>query len=103
LDPLSLGTAIGIVSGIGLFLATAILLLKGGEVIGPTLSLLGNYLFGFKVGWKGAFLGMFEAGVMGFILGNLTASLRNLGMSAYIALVHRRAEIKARCKLLEKV
>ena len=33
MDPLALGIAVGIVSGLGLFLATAILLLKGGKAV----------------------------------------------------------------------
>ena len=38
---------------------------KGGVVIGPHLSLLGNYLLGYEVSWEGAVLGFFEAGAVG--------------------------------------
>ncbi len=41
LDGVALGITLGLVSGLGLFFATAILLLKDSEVIGPNLSLLG--------------------------------------------------------------
>ncbi|HET9530194.1 MAG TPA: hypothetical protein VFQ92_07580, partial [Blastocatellia bacterium] len=103
LDPLALGVAIGVVFGIGIFLATAVLLLKGGRVVGPTLSLLSNYLIGFEVSWAGAFIGLVEAGAGGFVFGYLAASLRNLGMAAYASLLRRRAEAEANRNLLEKL
>jgi protoporphyrinogen oxidase len=103
LDPVALGVSVGLVSGVGIFLTTAALLLKGGVVIGPNLSLLGNYLLGFKATWTGAFLGLFEAGIGGFVLGNIIAGIRNWGMKAYAFLVKRRAEAEAQRDLLDKV
>lgn len=52
-------------------MASAILLLRNGPVAGPTLSLLGNYLFGFEVTWTGAVIGLFEEGMLGFAAGSL--------------------------------
>jgi hypothetical protein len=98
-----MGGAVGMVSGAGLFLATIILLLKGGTVIGPNLSLLNNYLIGFEVTWKGAFVGFIEACVIGFIIGYVFAWLRNSGMSAYAALVKRRAAQQTPRDFLDKV
>ena len=66
IDSLALGVAVGVVSGLGLFLASAVLLLKGGSVVGPMLSLLGNYFIGFEVTWVGAVIGLLEGGVLGF-------------------------------------
>ena len=43
LDPVALGLAAGIVCGVGLFLATVILLLYSGDVVGPRLALLGHF------------------------------------------------------------
>ncbi len=103
LDPVALGGAVGVVSGLGLFLTTAVLLLKGGPKIGPHLSLLCHYLLGFELTWSGAFVGFIEAGVGGFILGYLGAWLRNWGTIAYAALVQHRAEARARRDLLDKV
>jgi protoporphyrinogen oxidase len=103
LDPPALGVAIGVVSGVGIFLMTAVLLLKDGPQIGPNLALLRYYLPGFTVTWKGALVGLVDAGVGGFILGSLGAWLRNWGMAAYVALVQRRAEARARRDLLDKV
>jgi len=103
LDPLAFGIAVGIVSGVGLFVATAMLLLEGRPIAGSTLSLLGHYLWGFEVTWPGAFLGLMEAGVGGFTLGWCGAWLRNWGMAAYASLVRRRAEAEEQRDLLDKV
>jgi protoporphyrinogen oxidase len=99
LDPVALGISVGSVGGIVLFLATAALLLKGGAVVGPTLSLLDNYLIGFSVTWTGAFIGLAEVAGGGFAFGFLFAAMRNLGMDAYAWLLGRRAQRD----LLEKV
>jgi protoporphyrinogen oxidase len=95
LDPLALGVAVGTVGGVGLFLATVVLLLKDGPVVGPTLSLLGQYLLGYEVTWPGACLGLVEAGVGGFLLGAVGAWLRNVGMAAYTSLLKRHAKAEA--------
>lgn len=103
LDPLALGMAMGTVSGLGLFLATVVLLLQDGPVVGPTLSLLGYYLIGFKVTWTGVLIGLMEASMGGFMLGYVGAWLRNWGMAAYASLVRQRAEAEAQRDLLDKV
>ena len=103
LDPTALGVAVSAVSGVGLFLATVVLLLQGGPMVGATLSLLAHYLFGYEVTWKGACIGLVEAGVGGFVLGYLGARLRNWSMTAYAFLLKRYAEAQARRTLLDKV
>lgn len=103
LDSVALGAALGTVSGLSVFLASIILLVKGGAVVGPNLSLLGHYLLGFKVSWSGAFIGLIEAGVGGFLIGFLFANFRNWGLSAYAFLIKRRAEIEAERRVLEKI
>lgn len=92
-DAVALGAAIGVISGLGLFLATSILLLKGGKVVGPMLSLLGNYLLGYQVTWGGAFLGFLEASVGGFVFGFVLAKLINLAVGLHEAAFRRRAEM----------
>lgn len=103
LDPVALGAAIGIVAALGIFLTSVVLLLKGGPTIGPTLSLLGNYLPGFETTWQGAFIGTAEAGIGGFAFGFIIASLRNWVIAAYASLLKRRAELAAQQNLLEKI
>ncbi len=77
-DPIALGGALGLTLGLGLFLATAVLVVKGGETVGPTLSLLGNYLPAYSVTWAGAFLGLIEGAALGGVVGALLAGLINL-------------------------
>jgi protoporphyrinogen oxidase len=101
LDPVALGAAIGAVGGFGLFLATAFLLLKGGETVGPNLALLGQYFIGFSPSWSGALIGLVEAGIFGFVLGFLVASLRNWGLTAYATLIKRRAQAQFQRDLLD--
>jgi hypothetical protein len=103
IDPVALGTATGVVGGIGLFLSSAILLVKGGEVVGPNLSLLGHYFFGFKVTWTGAVIGLIEGGVAGLLVGSLAAALRNGFITAYAKIQRRRAERDDRRHLLDKM
>jgi protoporphyrinogen oxidase len=103
LDPLALGVAVGWVKGLILFLATAILLLKGGEHVGHTLSLLKNYVPGFEVTWIGAAIGCVEVGLMGFALGYFGACLRNGAIQAYASFVLWRGQSDARRDLLDRV
>ena len=60
-----------------IFLATSVLLLRGGESVGPTLSLLGHFLIGYDVSWGGALLGAVEALLGGFALGFLLGRAMN--------------------------
>jgi protoporphyrinogen oxidase len=76
-DPVALGGAVGTVSAVGLFVATACLLLRPEEVKGPTLSLLGNFFYGYDVSWAGGVVGFVEAGIFGFGFGYLLARLLN--------------------------
>jgi protoporphyrinogen oxidase len=101
LDPVALGVAVGVVSGFAIFIATAILLIKGGPVMGPNLSLLGHFLFGFKMTWGGALVGCLEGCLVGFAIGSSVASLRNWGMKAYAKLMRWRGEAASRHNLLD--
>jgi len=95
--------AVGIVSGLGIFIASAILLLRSGSVVGPRLSLLGNFLFGFDVTWTGAVFGLFEGGMLGFAVGALAAGLRNWALKVYAKFVRWREERNDRRHLLDKM
>ncbi len=76
-DPVALGSAVGAVAAVGLFLATAVLLLRPEELKGPTLSLLGQYFFGYEVSWGGSLIGLLEAGAAGFAFGYVLAHMIN--------------------------
>ena len=60
------GIAIGLLFGLGLLLATVVLVLKGGPNPGPHLSLLRIYFPGYSVTWLGAGIGFVYAFVLGY-------------------------------------
>jgi hypothetical protein len=60
------GIATGIVAGLGVFIATNLLILKGGDVVGPHLSLLGQFFLGYRVTFVGSLIGFAYAFVCGF-------------------------------------
>lgn len=101
LDPVAMGVAVGTISGLLILIGTVILVLKGGPVVGPNLSLLGNFLFGFQVTWSGSLIGFLEGGVGGFALGYSGASLRNWSMKAYAKFIRWREEVNRRRNLLD--
>jgi protoporphyrinogen oxidase len=101
LDRVAFGLSLGTLSGLVLFLATLVLVLKGGDVVGPRLALLSNYLPGYSVSGAGSFVGLFYGFIAGFSGGWSFAFLRNAAVFLYAAAVHRRAELYVLRKLLE--
>jgi protoporphyrinogen oxidase len=102
-DPVALGVSVGTVAGSLLFLLTLALLLKGGEVVGPNLALLSQYLPGYRVSLGGGLLG-FGYGMMGgFAAGWSFAHFRNGSMYAYVAFLQWRARRAALRKLLDEI
>ncbi len=71
------GIAVGMLAASGLFLATIVLVIKGGPNPGPHLSLLGIYFPGYSVSWPGAFIGFVYAFVAGYAAGRTVAVLYN--------------------------
>lgn len=71
------GIAIGLLFGLGLFLATVILLIKGGPDVGAHLSLLGRLLPGYRVTVGGAFIGFGYMFVIGYAIGRIIGGVYN--------------------------
>lgn len=71
------GIVLGLLFGLAICLATNILLLKGGEVIGPHLALLGQFFIGYKVTFVGSIIGFLYAFLLGFVAGYLFATIYN--------------------------
>jgi len=71
------GIAFGLIAGLGLFLATNILLVKGGDVVGPHLALLGVYLPGYSVTFLGSLIGFVYMFVIGYGFGRLIGEVYN--------------------------
>jgi hypothetical protein len=93
LDRTALGLAVGTLSGLGVFLVTFILVIKGGDVVGPNLALLGQFFFGYTVTVTGAFIGLVYGFVVGFVIGWLIALLRNALVSGYLIVLKTRANL----------
>jgi hypothetical protein len=75
------GVSFGLLCGLGLLVATLILVLKGGENVGQHLGLISVYLPGYSVTVGGAFLGFIYLFVIGYALGRVIGTVYN-----YIAL-----------------
>lgn len=91
-DARALGIACGTVLGASILIATVILLIRGGSPVGPNLSLLGQYLVGYKVTWGGSLLGLVYGFLLGFAGGYSTAAIRNVLTTAYLFFFGKRLE-----------
>lgn len=72
-----LGLTLGVIGGLGIFLATAWLVIKGGEDVGAHLSLLENYFPGYSVSFFGSILGAFYGAAVGYVFGLVVAYVYN--------------------------
>lgn len=73
----SFSLAIALLFGVGLFLATNVLVLRGGDVVGPHLGLLAAYFPGFRVTFVGSLIGFAYASLLGYGIGLMISSLYN--------------------------
>ncbi|HEV8125416.1 MAG TPA: hypothetical protein VGP80_14305 [Gemmatimonadales bacterium] len=71
------GIAFGLLLGAGIFVATNILVLKGGPRVGQHLNLLRVFLPGYKVTFLGSLIGFVYAFVFGYALGRLVGAVYN--------------------------
>jgi hypothetical protein len=71
------GFVTGIVAGLGMFIATNWLVLKGGYVVGPHLSLLGQFFIGYRVTFLGSLIGFAYGFGAGFLVGYGVARVYN--------------------------
>jgi hypothetical protein len=71
------GVVTGLMAALGIFVTTNWLVLKGGEVVGPHLALLGQFFIGYRVTFGGSLIGAAYGFVCGFVVGGLVAKLYN--------------------------
>jgi hypothetical protein len=71
------GLMFGLICGIGLFLATNILVLKGGKQVGSHLVLLAQFFPGYRVTFLGSLIGFVYAAVVGFVIGWVLGAVYN--------------------------
>jgi hypothetical protein len=72
-----LGLVLGIVAAIGIFVATNWLVIKGGDRVGPHLSLLGQFFIGYRVTLFGSLIGMVYGLAGGYLAGRIIAGVYN--------------------------
>ena len=77
LNSKALGLVLGLLSGLALFIATNWLVIKGGEPVGPHLSLLSQYFIGYRVSFLGSFIGFAYAFAVGAVSGALIGWVYN--------------------------
>ena len=71
------GLALGFLAALALFVATVLLVVRGGDPVGPHLALLSVYLPGYSVTWKGAFIGAGYFFFIGYGGGRTIATIYN--------------------------
>ena len=71
------GIAMGLLLGSALFIATNILVLKGGPRVGTHLKLLAVYFPGYSVTFVGSIVGFIYLFVIGYGLGRLVGAVYN--------------------------
>lgn len=71
------GIVTGLVAGLGVFVATNWLVLKGGTVVGPHLALLGQFLIGYRVSFVGSLVGFAYAFIGGYLVGYMVGRVYN--------------------------
>ncbi len=74
------GVTGGLVLGMGIFMATNLLLLRGappGQPVGPTLGLLRYFLPGYSVSFVGSLIGFVYLFVIGYIVGRAVGTVYN--------------------------
>ena len=63
--------------GMGLFLMTTWLIIKGGPHVGQHLQLLSNYFIGYSVTWWGSIAGLFYGALSGAVIGLAVGTIYN--------------------------
>jgi len=76
------GIVMGLLTGVVIFIATNWLVLKGGPVVGPHLSLLNQFFIGYRVSFLGSLVGFAYGSVVGFAVGYVIAVVYNLAARA---------------------
>lgn len=71
------GIAAGLLLGLALFVATNVLVLRGGPEVGPHLSLLSVFLPGYSVTFTGSLIGFVYLFVLGYFAGRLVGWIYN--------------------------
>lgn len=71
------GISLGVLFGLVLFVATNILVLRGGEDVGAHLGLLSNYFPFYDVTFVGSLVGFVYSFVIGYVTGRVICAVYN--------------------------
>ena len=71
------GIAVGMLGSIGIFVATNVLVIKGGPNVGQHLGLLSQYFPGYSVTFVGSVIGAIYVFVLGYVLGRMIGLVYN--------------------------
>jgi len=71
------GISVGLLMGLVLFIATNLLVLRGGPQMGQHLSLLSIYFPGYSVSFAGSVIGFIYAFVLGYGIGRVIGRVYN--------------------------
>jgi hypothetical protein len=71
------GIVAGLLIGLGIFIATNWLVVRGGEIVGPHLALLGQFFIGYQVTFVGSLIGFGYGFISGFLIGYFIAAVYN--------------------------
>jgi hypothetical protein len=77
LEALIQGLVLGIMTGAGIMVATLVLVVRGGPVVGPHLALLAQFCPGYHVSVIGSVIGFAWGALYGFVVGYLVSTLYN--------------------------
>ena len=72
-----LGIVFGVLLGMGMFLVTNFLVLKGGENVGQHLVLLSQFFPGYRVTFLGSLVGFAYAFAVGLVVGSVLGAVYN--------------------------
>lgn len=103
IDSIALGVAVGLWFASAVCVATLILVLQGGPLVGPNLNLLSQYYPGYRVTGGGALLGFAYGFATGFALGWTIASVRNGAMWLYVRFAQKRAQLSTLDNYLDRL
>src|SRR5262252_8605366 len=73
----ALAAVCAVIGGIGLFVLTIWVVIKGGPNTGAHLQLLSQFFIGYSVTWWGSFVGLFYGALTGGIIGWMVGSIYN--------------------------
>ncbi len=85
LDAAAQAIAVGVLLGLGIFVATNWLVLKGGAVVGPNLALLAQFCPGYSVTFLGSVIGFGYGLVYGAVAGFAVSWVYNRLVEAHRA------------------